>query len=394
LTSFLIARLSSTRTILQSAMARRRGLSYRELAERADATARLLRGRGVCRETFVGVLAEPSVELLAAILGVMKAGGAYIPLDPNNPVQRSALLVQDSGARIVLAQRRFADRLPVPAVVIEDAQGGAGQPRACPPVHPEDPACLIYTSCSTGRPKGVVLTHHGLANLAFAAAARLQLGSGDRFLQLAAIGFSAFLEEVFPGLLCGATVVMAGYQRALPSTDAFLDLLAHEAITSFEITTARWHELVDDMCRRGLRFPSSVRIVLMGGELALPERVAAWARFGIPLVHVYGPTETTATATYYDLPVAAADTWANRCLPIPHHAGRLVSQRLLRRAGLGGGRWSRRSPAALVVITPRRGATRGQGADQQGDPYVPGSPTTPHGGHAPPFARIGAMREG
>jgi mycobactin peptide synthetase MbtE len=194
---------------------------------------------------------------------------------------------------------------------------GRTRPGASPAVaHLDAAACVLFTSASTGPPKGVVLTHRGLANLAFAATRRFALGPEDRFLQLSSPSFAAFLEEVFPPLVSGGAVVMAGYARAMPSVPRFLQVLADDGVTAFEITTAHWHQLVDDLVETGARLPPSVRLVVMGSERPLPDRVAAWAELGVPLVHVYGPTETTATATYFLLGEEATDAGHDWVLPV------------------------------------------------------------------------------
>ncbi|HET6857111.1 MAG TPA: condensation domain-containing protein, partial [Streptomyces sp.] len=109
----------------------------------------------------------------------------------------------------------------------------------------------------------------------------------------------AVLEEIFPPLLRGATVVLAGYRRALPSVPHFLDLLEREQVNGFEITTSYWHQLVDELTVGRQSLPSSVRFVVMGGDRSRPDAVLAWRRTGVPLIHVYGPTEATATASYH-----------------------------------------------------------------------------------------------
>jgi mycobactin peptide synthetase MbtE len=280
-------------------------LTFAELDALADRLAHRLVTLGVGTESRVGVCLEPSVRLAVAMLGIMKAGAAFVPLDPDYPAARLSHLLEHSGAAVVVAQPETAARLPHDNAELLLLDAGltelAGVP-ALPPRGETDPdslACVIYTSGSTGAPKGVLITHRGLTNLAQAATGTFGLGPGHRFLQLASVSFSAALEEIFPALLSGATLLMAGYQKALPTVRHFLGVLERYEVTGFEITTAYWHQLADELTESALRLPDTVRFVVMGGDRVRPDRVLAWRESGIPLIHVYGPTESTATATYH-----------------------------------------------------------------------------------------------
>ncbi|GIE99528.1 non-ribosomal peptide synthetase [Paractinoplanes rishiriensis] len=280
-------------------------LTYADLDRRAGLLAAGLHGYGVTTESVVAILAHPCPMVVVGALAAMRAGAAWVPVDPDYPPERIASVLADSGAAVVVAEPGTAALVPAhdgrPVLVVPpDAAGyddGARLP--LPPPAPGNAACVIYTSGSTAAPKGVVITHRGLSNLAVIATRRFGLQPGDRFLQMASISFSAFLEEVFPALYAGATVLLAGFRRALTSVPELLRVLDERAATAFGITTAHWHELVDELTRSGARLPAGVRFVLMGGEHARPDLVAKWPDLGPPLVHVYGPTEATATVTYF-----------------------------------------------------------------------------------------------
>ncbi|MBV1850530.1 non-ribosomal peptide synthetase [Catellatospora tritici] len=295
-------------------------LTYAELDVLANRLAHRLAESGVGPQSHVAVLAEPSLSLAVAILGVLKAGAAFVPLDAGYPPQRLAHLLTDSGAAVVVAQHDLVDKVPAVGARLVSLdpswQTLAGAPAERPSVDvPLDGvAAVYYTSGSTGSPKGVLITHRGLINLAEAAAGEFGLEPGDRFLQLASISFSAALEEIFPPLLCGATVVLAGYRQALPTVEHFLDVLKTQQINGFEITTAYWHQLVDELAATGSAVPDSVRFVVIGGDRAKAKHVLEWRKTEIPLINVYGPTESTATASYHH--TAKESPHADGLLPI------------------------------------------------------------------------------
>ncbi|MDH6136209.1 mycobactin peptide synthetase MbtE [Kitasatospora sp. MAA4] len=269
-------------------------LTYRDLSEAADDLAGRLAGLGVRPGDRVGVSVGHSVELLVALLGILTAGAVYVPLDADYPAQRLEYIAADSGLRLVVG-----DDVPVQ---------GTGPRGGLPALDPEQPACLIYTSGSTGRPKGCLIPQRALTNLAFAAGQEFGLAPGDRFLALASAGFSASLEELFPPLLHGATVVLPSNRSALSSVDELLETVARLGVTALIVQTALWHVLVQELTDSGRRLPGCVRLVGMSGERCRPELLAQWLRLGVSLVHIYGPTEYTATVTYYTVPATGADS--------------------------------------------------------------------------------------
>lgn len=300
-----------------------RALTYSDLDGRSDAVAQALRHRGVGTGSIVAVHMPLSPDVLVVTIGILKAGAASMPVDPDYPTERIRALLATADPVVVVTTADLAASLAgVPGVgelveVSELVRGGDhGVPPATVRVDADDAACVMFTSASTGPPKGVVLTHRGVANLALAGSEQFGLAPGDRFLQLSSISFSAFLEEVFPSLVSGATVVLGGYRAAVPSIPVLLDTLEQRGITAFGITTAHWHQMVEDLSDTGTRLPAAVRLVLMGCERALPERIAQWCELGVPMVHVYGPTETTATATYFWLDPDEGRRARLRSLPI------------------------------------------------------------------------------
>src|SRR6185369_4717598 len=170
----------------------------------------------------------------------------------------------------------------------------AGLP-AGQPIDPDQAAYAIYTSGSTGLPKGAVITHRALASFAVSFVERLGLTAEDRVLQFAALGFDVVVEEIFPTLLAGGRVVLRDPQE-LATPYGLTRAIGEEGVTSVELPTALWHDWVFELERSGEQPPACLRRVLTGSERILPERLDAWRRFGVPLVHVFGLTEVTVTS--------------------------------------------------------------------------------------------------
>ena len=217
-----------------------RRLSYRELNAQANRLAHHLRSQGVAPEVLVGMYLERSLPMVVAMLAVLKAGGALLPLDPELPPDRLAFMLRDTMAPVVLTQSSLASRIPQPGpaqvrtMLCLDTQWHevADGPEDNPPVLtlPTHLACVIYTSGSTGQPKGVMLEHRGWSNHAQWMQEQLQAGPGDRFVQITSIGFDAAMVELFMPLQAGATLVLAapGEHR---DTAYLAQLMQDQAIT-------------------------------------------------------------------------------------------------------------------------------------------------------------------
>ncbi|HEX2091791.1 MAG TPA: amino acid adenylation domain-containing protein, partial [Longimicrobiaceae bacterium] len=303
-------------------------VGYAELDARANRLARHLLARGVAAEDRVGICVERGPGMAVAILAALKAGAAYVPLDPEYPVERLAHLLADSGARLVVTERAVAARLPetTAGTVCLDAERERieAYPAGAPGVDvaPESLAYVIYTSGSTGRPRGVAVPHRAVVSFATEMAARLGLGPSDRFLQFASPGFDVVVEEIFPAWLSGAAVVFTTGNLFSPAE--LLRILREEGVTGVELPTAYWHEWVYQLARGGARLPAHLRQVIVGGERVLPERLAEWSSLGLPLIHVFGLTETACTST--SLRLEAGDDgarWPNLPVGRPHGNVRL-----------------------------------------------------------------------
>ncbi|HEU0078030.1 MAG TPA: amino acid adenylation domain-containing protein, partial [Longimicrobiaceae bacterium] len=303
-------------------------VSYAELEARANRLARHLLCRGVRLEECVGICVQRGPAMAVAILATLKAGAAYVPLDPEYPAERLAHLLADSGARLVLTERAVEARLPRTAAGTVCLDAERERIEACSPeapdvaVAPESLAYVIYTSGSTGRPRGVAVPHRAVVNFATDMAARMGLGPSDRFLQFASPGFDVVVEEIFPAWLSGAAVVFTAGNLLAPAE--LLRVLEAEEVTGVELPTAYWHEWVYELTRGGARLPAHLRQVIVGGERVLRERLAEWSTLGVPLVHVFGLTETACTST--TLRLEAGDDgarWPNLPVGKPHGNVRL-----------------------------------------------------------------------
>ncbi len=279
-------------------------ISYRMLANRANRLAHYLRTLGVGPEVCVGLYGERSSEMVVGILGILKAGGVCVPLDPSHPLDRLNDMIDDVRPAVVVTVSDLASRLTTSTrhIVCLDADRAAiaAQSDMAPAsgVCPDHPAYVLYTSGSTGRPKGVVLSHRSLVSYIIGAVRQCEITSSDRVLQFASFGFDVALEEMFMAFYAGATLVLR--PSDLGTMESFMDVLDRERITVADLPTAFWHAWVQsDAFNRGLS--DNLRLVMIGGEAALTTVYDKWARNhgDITLMNLYGPAETTISASFF-----------------------------------------------------------------------------------------------
>ncbi len=281
-------------------------LSFRQLAARVDALARLLRSRGIRAGTLAGVFAERSPEMLVGLLAVLKAGGAYVPLDPALPRERLDFIIEDTRMPVVLAQEKLSGALPGRSgVEVILLNGGRGDDPAggCKVAGGEtrggdmgDLAYVIYTSGSTGRPKGVMITHGSVANYVAWMGEAFPMTAGDVVLQKAPFTFDASVWEIFLPLLTGARLVLARHGGERDS-GYIADLMASEGVTDAQFVPSLLRQFLETP---GVERCLSLRRVFSGGE-ALPAalRNKFFERLPhAPLYNLYGPTETTVYSAY------------------------------------------------------------------------------------------------
>ncbi|MFF5388177.1 amino acid adenylation domain-containing protein [Streptomyces sp. NPDC013012] len=262
-------------------------LTYAELAAAVDARARELAALGAGPGRLVALHRPRGTDAIVGLLAVLTTGAAYLPLDVQAPDARNAAILRDA----------CGDLAPTPAEVARHGELVLEGPGA-----EAGAAYVIYTSGSTGTPNGVVVAHDSLAHFVAGATPAYGIGPDSRVLQFSPLHFDASVQEVFPTLGAGGTLVLR--------TDDMLDvgeLLAgceRHGITLLDLPAAYWHELVHVLTTGAVRLPDHLRTVLVYGEAVLPERIAQWRGLAgdrVRLLNGYGPTETTVVATVADL---------------------------------------------------------------------------------------------
>ncbi|QJB43816.1 non-ribosomal peptide synthetase [Dolichospermum flos-aquae] len=283
-------------------------LTYRQLSDRANQLAHYLQSLGVKPETLVGICIERSLDMIIGLLGVIKAGGAYVPIDPSYPQERIAEILADTQLGILLTQDKFPNqRLDYTGKTIcldTDwsiiSQHSTANPHSDVKLH--HLSYIIYTSGSTGKPKGVMIEHRSLMNFVITAIDKYGINAGDRILQFASVCFDTSIEEIFPCLSVGATLVLRT-EEMLHSSDEFWRYCQKWQLTVLDLPTAYWHQLVAELNPEDAPIPEGLRTVIIGGEEVQLEKVQHWHNCvadlspAPQLFNSYGPTEATVVTT-------------------------------------------------------------------------------------------------
>ncbi|WP_116050590.1 non-ribosomal peptide synthetase [Amycolatopsis palatopharyngis] len=303
----LFARRAAERPDAVAVSERGRSATYAELDEQARRVARVLAARGTGAESVVGIAVPRSIEMVAAILGVLKLGAAYLPLDLSHPADRLAYMVEDSGARLVVGTEAVAGKIPAtedsaflalddPAVSAELAaelseSDSAGQADSAVRSL-EQAAYVIYTSGSTGRPKGVVVPHEGIASLVATAVDRMGLSRDSTVLQFASIGFDVAVFELAMALCHGGTLALIP-EEARVAGPALTDFLREQGVTQMILPPS----LVSALPPECELPPGST--ILVGTETVPPDLFDRWAG-RVNLIAAYGLTEATVNSTLWN----------------------------------------------------------------------------------------------
>ena len=294
-------------------------LSYGELDRRSSVVAAALAARGVRRGDFVGLWFRRSLDLHVALLGILKAGAAYIPFDADAPAERVAACLADCGARLLVSHQALAaetDRLSVTVASLDSllAAGLANVIARGP--DPEGPAYAIYTSGSTGKPKGIVVTHRNICHYLRAGNEALRFLETDVVLQQASVAFDLSLEEDLVPYLVGATLKVATAEM-VKETDRLPEILEAEGVSVIDTVPTLLSMFERDV--------PSLRVIVLGGEACPQALIERFAWPGRRLLNTYGPTETTVVATYVELTAGDAVTIGR---PIANHTAYVVNDRL------------------------------------------------------------------
>ncbi|MBJ9978522.1 amino acid adenylation domain-containing protein, partial [Pseudomonas sp. S75] len=316
--------LATLQTMVEAQVARAPGapalvfegqkLSYAQLNTRANRLAGYLRERGVGPDVRVGVCLERSLEMVIALLGIVKAGGAYLPLDPSLPTQRLAYMLENAAPALVLAQASSIASLPqdYPQTWIMDeaALAGYSQDNPLGESGAEQLAYVIYTSGSTGRPKGVAVEHAGIVNRLQWMQEAYPLGATDRVLQKTPFSFDVSVWEFFWPLAYGATLVVArpgGHQ----DVDYLARLIEQEAITTLHFVPPMLEVFLNSADLGGC--PSLKQVMCSGQALPLELQQRFFERLpGVALHNLYGPTEASVDVTFW----ACDPEYQQGCVPI------------------------------------------------------------------------------
>ncbi len=296
-------------------------LTYGELDARSTRLAKYLQQQGAGAETLVGLCMARSLDMLVSVLGILKAGAAYVPLDPSFAAERIDYIIGDSGMAILLTCTSACSRLqdlqahhPTLSLIgldrvwqsIERPNPHGRQHR----VHGHNLAYMIYTSGSTGQPKGVMISHHAAAGQCKVVQSRWGLDSGKRVLQFTPLSFDASVEQVFATLSAGAVLVLADPASLAPKP--FSAMLAARRINILNIPPAFALELLREWQRSPEVIPTTLQTLITGGDVLAVEAVQLWQTMlqdCVTLLNAYGPTETTVTACLHNVvPISEAIT--------------------------------------------------------------------------------------
>ncbi len=278
-------------------------LTYRELDDRANRLAARLHRNGVRKGAIVGVLLERSAGALIAFLAVLKAGGAYLPLDPDDPPARRSFLIRDSGAKLVITTEALASGLHEISVPVlgtdggDDAPDGNGEALLAASSGPADTACILYTSGSTGSPKGVLVLHQGIVRLLFGID-YVDLVPPRTILQMAPLTFDASTFEIWGALLHGGRCVI--FPERIPSIASLGAILSGQRIDTLWLNASLFNAIVDE----APEILAGIKQLLIGGEpLSVAHVCAALEKLpATRIVNGYGPTEATTFTCCHRVP--------------------------------------------------------------------------------------------
>ncbi|MGV3139538.1 amino acid adenylation domain-containing protein [Brevibacillus agri] len=294
-------------------------LTYKQLHAHSNQIAHALHQRGIGEGDVVVVMAERSLELITGLLGVLKAGAAYTPVDPGYPAERLRYLLHHSQAKLLLVQRAVQDRIAdtdAEVVAVEDLLAAGWPSDSLPlPYDPERLMYVLYTSGSTGNPKGAMIRAHAFVNLLHWYTREFSLGENDRMLLIASASFDLAQKNLYAPLITGGRLVL--FEPGLYDYEQMAATIEREGITAINCTPSAFYPLVDASADDDYAKLKSLRWVFLGGEPIHMTQLAPWLRSAhcqAEIVNTYGPTECTDIASYYR--VSGKDWQGETNLPI------------------------------------------------------------------------------
>jgi len=297
-------------------------ISYARLDVLSDNFARSILAAGISEGQSVALFCERSVQVVVAMLGCLKSGVPFVPIDTAFPDERIQYMLDDASVALILTdantQARAVNLSAASPTKLCQLEAPFDEPASCDTSIPATPshrrAYIMYTSGSTGRPKGVPISHGALNCYCRADAQVYQLTDSDRTLQFATLSFDISIEEIFPPLCCGGTVVLRPSLRGDAQIE-LSDIIQRFSITAIHLATGYWHEWVDLMAATENCVPASLRLMVVTGEKVSPEHHARWqtlCQHPVLWANAYGPTEATVSATVFIPPSG----WRGKALPI------------------------------------------------------------------------------
>ncbi|MBK8549761.1 MAG: amino acid adenylation domain-containing protein [Ignavibacteria bacterium] len=275
----------------------KQSLTYKELNERSNQLAHYLNSKGVKEETLVPICIERGMDMITGILGILKSGAAYVPIDPEYPEERIKFILEDTGAEIIVSSLRSSDKLPASGefeVILSDENLSLinEQPKVNlrSDIKPDNLAYIIYTSGSTGQPKGVMIEHGPVVNLIAAQTKYFNIKEDERILQFSNNSFDASVEQIFLALFNGASLIL--FSDGLQLNTALFEKFIHEQKITHLHSTPSFLENIQSVNYEYLKR------VIAGGEICKPGLAEYWKN-KTSFYNEYGPTETTVTAVEY-----------------------------------------------------------------------------------------------
>lgn len=285
-------------------------LTYRQLNEQSNQVAHMLVANGLQKGNHVAIFMERSKETVISLLGVLKAGGVYVPIDPSYPKERCQYLLNDTGAPYILTKNEYkallndfihSDSQKHTVLTVSQSENGYSQENIHCELHPSDLAYIIYTSGSTGKPKGVLLKHGAVINLITDNQRIYHSTEDDVFSQFISYSFDPSVTETFTAFFSGARLHMLTSVERL-SIEAFAEMIGREQVTTATIPNAFFTQLATHLPKEYREKLTTLNYLSVGGEALLPAIVQKWQeKFGLSteIINVYGPTECTVLSSYF-----------------------------------------------------------------------------------------------